>query len=154
MAKIQKMDGKVELNCSAEKVFETLRANQPNVSQLCSDAVPGVTLHQGDWHCAGSTFKWDLNMGGKPTYVVERTDAIDVENMKITRSIIDGELLTHYKSLKTHFQPIPKGNGKSCVMTYSLEYEKIDENAPEPHEFYNFCHGVFKKLGHQLSTHN
>ncbi|KAH9606839.1 hypothetical protein KSS87_020247 [Heliosperma pusillum] len=119
MAKMHKMDGKVELNCSAEKIFEALGPKLAHVPQLCPDLVHGIALHQG----------------GNSTYIIERTDEIDVKTMKITRSIIEGELLTYYKSLIIHFQPIPKGNGKSCVMVYTLEYEKIDENAPEPTEF-------------------
>ncbi|XP_074309764.1 MLP-like protein 31 [Silene latifolia] len=154
MAKMHKMDGKVELNCSAEKIFETLGAKLPHVPQLCSGAIPGISVHHGDLHSVGSTTKWDLNMGGKQTYVIGRNDAIDVENMKIIRSIIDGEIMTHYKSLKMQLQPISKGNGKSCVMMFSLEYEKMDEDAPDPTEFFNFVHNVFKKLGDQLSSVN
>ncbi|KAH9616399.1 hypothetical protein KSS87_013726 [Heliosperma pusillum] len=153
MAKMHKMDGKIELNCSAEKIFETLRARLPVVPGLCSDKIHGITVHQGDWVSAGSTHKWDLIMGGKQTSMIERTDEIDEHNMKITRSIIAGELMTHYKSMKALLQPISKGND-SCFMMFSLEYEKIDEDAPEPIEFFNFGLDVFNKLGHQLSSAN
>ncbi|XP_074309766.1 MLP-like protein 31 [Silene latifolia] len=155
MAKMHKMDGKVELNCSAQKIFETLGAKLAQVPKLCPGVISQITVQQGDWHSVGSIHKWDLNMGGKSIYAVGRNDAIDEKTLKINRTIVEGELLKYYKSLKLHFQPIPKGNnGKSCVMIFGLEYEKMDEDAPDPTEFFNFVHDVFVKLGHQLSVVN
>ncbi|XP_074301121.1 MLP-like protein 43 [Silene latifolia] len=154
MAKMHKMEEKIELNCSAEKIFEMLRAKQPDIPELCSDKIPGIKAHQGDWLSVGSTRKWDLNMGeNQPTYFIDRLDAVDEENMVITRSVIDGEMMKHYKSLKVHGQAIPKGNdNKSCVMVFSLEYEKIDEDAPEPNYLLDFGVGVLKDLSHHLSS--
>ncbi|KAH9606836.1 hypothetical protein KSS87_020244 [Heliosperma pusillum] len=155
MAKIHKMEERIELNCPAEKIFEMLRAKQPDIAELCSDKVPSIKAHQGDWLSVGSTRKWDLIIGEKTTYVIDRIDAIDEENMKITRSIIDGEIMTNYRSLIGHVQTIPKENDKnSCIFIASLEYEKINENAPEPKEFLNFGLGVIKQLGHSLNSAN
>ncbi|XP_074306663.1 MLP-like protein 43 [Silene latifolia] len=145
MAKMHKIEEKIELNCSADKIFEMLRAKQPDIPELCSDKIPSIEVHQGDWVSVGSTRKWDLNM--------DRIDAIDEENKVITRSVIDGEMMSHYKSLTAHVQAIPKGNdNKSCFIIASFEYEKIHEDAPEPKEFLNFGLGVLKDLGHHLSS--
>ncbi|XP_074309768.1 MLP-like protein 43 [Silene latifolia] len=153
MAKIHKLEEKVELNCPAEKIFEMLRAKQSDIPEICSDKVPSIKVHQGDWLSVGSTRKWDLNIGEKSTYIIDRIDAIDEENMKITRSVIEGEIMTHYKSLVGYVQAIPKGNdNKSCIFIGSLEYEKINEDAPEPKEFLNFGIGVIKELGHSLNS--
>lgn len=60
--------------------------------------------------------------------------------------------MRHYKTMKVHFQAIPKGN--TCLVKYGLEYEKIHESAPEPKEFHNFGINLFKHLGHHLSCAN
>ncbi|KAK9750830.1 hypothetical protein RND81_02G225100 [Saponaria officinalis] len=151
MAKMHKLEGKIELNCSAEKIFEIKKCD---VAEICSHKVPAIHGHHGDWHSVGSTRTWDFIIGEKTLHIVDRIEEVDEKNMTITRSVIDGDLMTHYKTLTTRFQTISKENGKSCIVKCSMEYEKINEDAPEPQELLSFGLGVLKELAHHISSAN
>ncbi|KAL9226254.1 hypothetical protein vseg_002086 [Gypsophila vaccaria] len=152
MAKMHKLEENVELKCKAAKIFEMLRSKQPEIPELCSNKVASIEAHQGDWLTVGSTRTWDLILGGKSSPIVDRIDEIDDKNMTIKRSVISGDIMTHYKSFTVLAQAKLKDNGNSCVVKCSLEYEKVTENAPEPYEFLNLGVSVLKELAAHLSS--
>ncbi|KAL9226255.1 hypothetical protein vseg_002087 [Gypsophila vaccaria] len=154
MAKMHKLEEDVELKCKAAKIFEMLRSKQPEIPELCSNKIASIEAHQGDWLTVGSTRKWDLIIGGKSSPIVDRIDEIDEENMILTRSVIDGDMMKHYKSLISKIHAISKDNGNSCVVKCSLEYEKLTENAPEPHDLFNLGVSVLRELAPLLSGAN
>ncbi|XP_074306662.1 MLP-like protein 43 [Silene latifolia] len=153
MSKVYKFEEKIEMNCSAQKIFDMLKVEKHDVTEVLSHKVPNIQARQGDWCTVGSTRKWDFIIGEKSTYLIDRLEALDEKNLKLTRSVIEGEMMCYCKTVLMHAQVIPKGyDDKSCVLKFVMEYEKINENAPEPKEFFNFGVGVFKELGNHLSS--
>ncbi|XP_010683257.2 MLP-like protein 34 [Beta vulgaris subsp. vulgaris] len=145
MANQKKLEGQVELNCSAKKLFEQIMAKLPDIHNICTSKVAKIEVHEDACTCVGSVRRWDCIIGGKSQYFIERIEAVDEENMKIHRKVIDGEVMKNYKSLENNIQVVSKGDG-NCIFVYSLEYEKVNEAAPEPHDVLEFALSVFKEL--------
>lgn len=75
-------------------------------------------------------------------------EEIDYENNKITFKVIEGNLLDQYKSFCCFFQVTPKGEGS--FVTWTLKYEKPNENVPEPAAMLQLCVGVTKDVAAKL----
>lgn len=77
-------------------------------------------------------------------------EAIDDENNSITYKIIEGDLLEHYKSFKGTIKSIPK-DGKTSIIHWTLEYEKLHGEIVDPHTLVDFAIDVSKSLEKHLS---
>ncbi|KNA22635.1 hypothetical protein SOVF_032630 [Spinacia oleracea] len=128
-------------------------AKQPNIPNICFNMCR-VEAHQGDWERVGSTRRWDYNIDGKSQYLIERIEINDEKNKIIHRRAIDGDIMKNqYKTFASTLCVIPKGNS-CCVVKISLEYEKMNEDAPEPHQLLQFGLVIFKDLASHLSNVN
>ncbi|XP_021748263.1 major latex protein 146-like [Chenopodium quinoa] len=137
MAQLRKLEGEVEVKCSAEMLFKMNMAKQPNIPNICSNMCR-VEAHQD----------------GKSEYLIERIEANDEKNKIIHRSAIDGDIMkTHCKTFSSTLYIIPKGHA-CCVVKITLEYEKMNEDAPEPHQLLHFGLAIFKDLARHLTNAN
>ena len=72
----------------------------------------------------------------------EVIEAIDDEKLSTTFKVIEGDMITtEYKSFTAIVQATPKGEG-SCLSHWTFEYEKLNENVPDPQtllEFWIHC---------------
>ncbi|XP_021722976.1 MLP-like protein 28 [Chenopodium quinoa] len=151
MAQLRKLEGEVEVKCSAEMLFKMNMAKQPNIPNICSNMCR-VEAHQGNWESVGSTRRWDYIIDGKSEYLIERIEANDEKNKIIHRSAIDGDIMkTHYKTFSSTLCIIPKGH-EFCAVKITLEYEKMSEDAPEPHQLLHFGLAIFKDLARHLTN--
>lgn len=86
-----------------------------------------------------------MRADGKSQFLIERIEEIDEKNRKVNRKVIEGELMKHYKTLYNTIEIIETGDA-TCKVVFSLEYEKINEDAPEPHNVLQFSAGFFKEI--------
>ena len=57
-----------------------------------------------------------------------------------------------YKTFVSTLETIP--NGQDCLVKWSIEYEKLEEDAPEPQPELEFLIGLVKDLGdHHVTNH-
>ncbi|KAG7980265.1 hypothetical protein I3843_05G173900 [Carya illinoinensis] len=77
-----------------------------------------------------------------PTYM-QKVDL--VEEM---RTVIGGLLVEAYKSFKFVFQAIPKKEG--CVVRWTVEYEKLDAEIPDPKQMLQFAADLMKEIDDNL----
>lgn len=68
MAQIRKLEGQIELNCSAEKLFKMNMVKQANIPNICANMCK-VEAYQGDWESVGSTRRWDYVIGIVPFFL-------------------------------------------------------------------------------------
>jgi len=72
----------------------------------------------------------------------EVIEAIDDEKLSTTFKVIEGDMITtEYKNFIAVVQATPKGEG-SCLAHFTFEYEKLNENVPDPQtllEFWIHC---------------
>ncbi|KAL2940079.1 MLP-like protein 31 [Bienertia sinuspersici] len=59
MAKLQKVEGQIELKCHADKFFEVWCQKPYLVTKMCPKKFPKIELHEGDWHKVGGVTTWN-----------------------------------------------------------------------------------------------
>lgn len=65
-------------------------------------------------------------------------EAIDDENKTITIKKLDGDLLKYYKTMKVKVQAIGPSEGGSSSVKWTLEYEKHNDDIPDPIKYIDF----------------
>ncbi|KAH9746315.1 MLP-like protein 43 [Citrus sinensis] len=111
----------VEIKAPASTVREYFCSKLHHVSSACPDKVQSVDLLEGEWGKAGSV---------------------------IFGRYANGNLLDQYKSFCCFFQVTPKGEGS--FVTWTLKYEKPNENVPEPAAMLQLCVDVTKDVAAKL----
>ncbi|KAG7970151.1 hypothetical protein I3843_07G067900 [Carya illinoinensis] len=109
----------------------------------------GCALHEGDWGTEGSVICWDYVHDGKAKVVKEIVEAIDEQNHSVTFKVVAGDLMEEYKSFKAVLQATPKSEGS--VVHWTLEYEKLSADVPEPNTSLQFVLDLSKDIGSHLS---
>lgn len=67
-----------------------------------------------------------------------KVEALDEENKSISFAVIEGDILKLYNSFKTKLEAIENANGGDLVK-WTIEFEKADENAPNPDLYVDFA---------------
>lgn len=78
------------------------------------------------------------------TFCKERIEVADDENKQVSYSVIDGELVSFYKPFKATLQVVPKGEGG--LVKWCLQYEKVNEEVPQPDILKETAAKTFKGL--------
>ncbi|KAG8382756.1 hypothetical protein BUALT_Bualt05G0110400 [Buddleja alternifolia] len=111
-------------------VFYKLIKEPHLISNICPDTIQSVDLLSGHWGAVGSVVVWTCVLDGEKMVAKEMIESID-ENMKsITYKVLDGDLLKMYKTFK--FIINVDKNGEDNLVTWTLEYEKMTEDVPDP----------------------
>jgi hypothetical protein len=88
---------------------------------------------------------------GKTCFCKERIEDIDKENNKITYKVLGGELLEDYKSFKFIMQIVPNPQREGSVVHWIVEYEKLNNNVPNPHSMFHLSVEVLKYVDAHLA---
>ena len=86
---------------------------------------------------------------GKKCVAKELVESVDKENNKLTFKVIEGDVMEDYKSFKLIIQANPQENGS--VVHWTLEYEKLKDNTPDPHAVLQLLTDVTKEIGAHLA---
>ncbi|GLT78419.1 hypothetical protein SLA2020_499560 [Shorea laevis] len=108
----------VEYKTPADKVYEFWSCNFKDIPKACSKIIHSIELVQD----------------GKTGTCEEIVEAMDCKKKYMSLKVIGGNLLDHYRSIKFILEQVtPKGDGASTVC-WTMEYEKLNENVPDPIE--------------------
>ncbi|XWS69346.1 hypothetical protein CRYUN_Cryun04dG0171400 [Craigia yunnanensis] len=91
---------------------------------------------QGDWKSAGSIIEWTYAAPGNIETVKQTIEAIDDKSKTITCSMLDGDVMKYYKTLKSSFNVTASGQGS--LVKWTVEYEKQNESIPAPIKYKDF----------------
>ncbi|OMO99690.1 hypothetical protein COLO4_13144 [Corchorus olitorius] len=150
MAQIRKMDCQVEIKSSAEQFFDAFKNNIHLMPKLANQVIQDVQLVQGDWQSVGCVRFWTFTVGeGKTETATEQWEAVDDESRMITFKLVGGRLMNDYKSFKSFLKVAPKGEGS--LATWTIEYEKQNDNNPEPVAYSDFYATWIKNVDANLS---
>ncbi|OMO99687.1 hypothetical protein COLO4_13141 [Corchorus olitorius] len=150
MAQIRKMDCQVEIKSSAEQFFDAFKNNMQLMPKLASQIIKDVKLVQGDdWQSVGSVRLWTYTLGGETENASEQLEAIDNESKMLTFKLVGGQMMNAYKSLKFFLKVTPKDEGS--LVDWSMEYEKQNDNIPEPVAYKDILATWFKSVDANLS---
>ncbi|KAF2316692.1 hypothetical protein GH714_042033 [Hevea brasiliensis] len=148
MALKVKLETEVEVKVPADKAFSIFRSQIHQLPNIASHMVHKAEIHEGDWEAVGSIKSWTYTVEGNVLSLKEMVEKIDEENKSITYKVADGDALKLYKSMKVTIQATAKNDGNS-FLKYIIDYEKVKENAPDPHPYLEFGARVIK----QVETH-
>ncbi|XP_054825380.1 MLP-like protein 43 [Prosopis cineraria] len=140
----------VHINSAAEKFHENFINGSHHIANVSPDKVKTVVLHQGDWGKEGSIIIWNFVLDGKACVAKELVEAIDTERNLITFRFLEGDVLDHYKSFKATIQVTPKDN-KGSVVHWTLEYEKLHPQVPDPHSMIQLAIDLSNDIDAQLT---
>ncbi|MED6172378.1 hypothetical protein PIB30_049520 [Stylosanthes scabra] len=132
-SKIQKLESVFDIKADAKQFYDVYCNKTHHVAKACPEKVQTVEIHQGEWGSERSIISWNFVHDGNASVCKEIIEDIDKENNKMSHRVLEGDLLKHhYKSFKFLLHVVPKKEGGSKVH-WTLEYEKMNENIPEPH---------------------
>ncbi|XP_057525988.1 kirola-like [Amaranthus tricolor] len=139
MAQLYRLQGQIELKCEADKFFDVWAHKIYLVQKICPDKVQKTVLNKGEWHKPGAelTGYYVINDVGESASIKTRVDEIDEKNRCVVHSYHEGYIMEKlYRSFTSKMQVTPKGKG--CVITWSYEYEKMIEDAPDANLYLHF----------------
>ncbi|KAI3838721.1 hypothetical protein MKX03_035560 [Papaver bracteatum] len=135
---VGKLVTELEVNCDAEKYYKIWKHHE-EVPQAVSHLFTGVKVIQGDGLVSGCIKEWDYVFEGKAMSAKEETTHDD-EARTLHHRLFEGELMKDYKKFDSIIQVNPKPNGHGCIVTWSIEYEKMKEDSPVPFGYLAFFH--------------
>ncbi|XP_019167611.1 PREDICTED: kirola-like [Ipomoea nil] len=146
-----KLVSKIEIKSDGDVFHELFRYRPHNISTMSSDKIHGCELHEGEWGTVGSVICWTFTHDGKKKIAKEIIEAIDEEHKTVKFKVIGGELTEHYKSLSLNVHVDTRGINN--LVTWTIEFEKLNESIPEPHTLMQFVLDVTKDIEtHHLMT--
>ncbi|KAI9169281.1 hypothetical protein LWI28_010095 [Acer negundo] len=130
MSLICQVETDIEIKTPADKFHEVFSCRPHHMSNVTSEKIQGVELHEGEWGKVGSIIFWNYMHDGVAETAKEVIEAIDDENYSTTFRVIEGHLLEKYKDFDATVQVTPKKDGGSLVH-WTIKYEKANEQAQD-----------------------
>ncbi|RZC61295.1 hypothetical protein C5167_023053 [Papaver somniferum] len=134
MAQLHKLGFETEIKCSADKFFGMFSHNITQLPKCVPNIYKSVEVIQGDETSIGSIKLWKYDVEGREMIVKEKVTAFDKEKRSITHEMVEGELANYYKAIAVKLDVVPKQGaaGTASLVTWSLEFEKVNEDIPNP----------------------
>ncbi|GMN28547.1 hypothetical protein TIFTF001_002096 [Ficus carica] len=137
----------------AESLYGFFKNNMPRFVHMFPRNIQSVQIQGGGDVRAGCVMFWkyDLGITGAPMTARVKVEEIDDHNKSITMTILEGDVLKMYKSFKAKISFIEGEYGTSKV-NWSLSYEKLNDNAPDPDHYVNFAVKLSKGMDTYLRS--
>ncbi|XP_047308267.1 kirola-like [Impatiens glandulifera] len=134
---LSKLVKQVEIKSDGDVFHELFRFQPHHISNISPTNIQNVDLHEGDWGTIGSVIFWNYTHDGKEKVAKERIEAIDEEKKSVTFNVIEGDLLELYKICI--FTVHVDTDGENNLVTWTVEYEKLNEDVEDPTSMLDFC---------------
>ncbi|EYU31821.1 hypothetical protein ABFS82_12G066800 [Erythranthe guttata] len=146
-----KLVSETSIKSDGDVFHEIFRHRPHHISDMSPDHIQGVDLHDGEWGTVGSQIFWKYTHEGKKEVAKNIIEAIDEEKKSVTFKVTEGDMMELYKAFKltVHVDT----TGEDNVVTWTLEYEKLNEDVSEPHTLMDLCVNMTKDIeSHHLSA--
>ncbi|KAL1828968.1 hypothetical protein ACET3Z_007380 [Daucus carota] len=139
-----KLVSSIEINSCSDVFHDIFRHRPHQISEMSPTKIKACDLHEGDWGTVGSVIFWNYTHDGKEKVAKEIIESIDEEKKSVKFKVVEGDLLELYKSfsLTCHVDT----DGEKNLVTWTLEYEKLNESVEDPHTLMEFCLHVTKDI--------
>ncbi|KAJ9708434.1 hypothetical protein PVL29_000463 [Vitis rotundifolia] len=131
MAQIAKMEVQAEIKSPASKFHEVYSRKS-------------IEVVEGEWKALGSVQLWTYFIGGNTEEAKLVAERVDEENKTVTMNVVEGDILKYFKIFKCTIQVTVKD--KDSLVTWSVEYEKLNESGPAPDAYLNFAMGIVENI--------
>ncbi|KAL6286062.1 hypothetical protein ACE6H2_010452 [Prunus campanulata] len=122
--KAETVEAEVEIKSNADKLFKLISNQHHDVPKASSANVHDVAVHEGDWETSGYVKLW------KYTLVLQLWK--DHMCWRTTKAI---------RSFSRSLQRVKEG-----LVKITLEYQRLNENDPPPHEYLRFLVNVIQDI--------
>ncbi|KAL8471042.1 hypothetical protein ACS0TY_033566 [Phlomoides rotata] len=139
-----KLVSTIDIKSDGDVFHEIFRERPHHISDMSPDYIKNVDLHDGEWGTVGSIIFWNYTHDGKECVAKEIIEGIDEEKKSVTFKVIEGDLLEVYDSFKLTVHVDTNRNDN--MVTWTLEYVKKNEDAPDPQSLMDFCLAVTKDI--------
>ncbi|KAI3876745.1 hypothetical protein MKW92_014929 [Papaver armeniacum] len=127
-----------ELKCSADKFYNLFRHNAMQIPKIFPDYFKSVKIIKGDGSL-GTIRRWQYVAPGassKEMVLKDIVKSVDDENRSITFGVLEGDILTHYKSFDFTLTVTPKDihniEQSGSKVKWWIQYEKRTEDVRSP----------------------
>ncbi|XP_059291501.1 kirola-like [Lycium ferocissimum] len=134
-----KLVSQIEMKCAGHLLHEHFKSNPHKTSTMSPNKVTNFALHEGQLGHTGSVVSWKFILGGKERHA-KQVLHIDDSKKSITFNFVEGYMNELYKSMTVTLTA--DGNW----MTWTIVYEKLNENIPEPIDLLELTIGLLKDL--------
>eukprot|EP00262_Sarcandra_glabra_P011091 TRINITY_DN26796_c0_g1_i1.p1 TRINITY_DN26796_c0_g1~~TRINITY_DN26796_c0_g1_i1.p1 ORF type:complete len:169 (+),score=45.42 TRINITY_DN26796_c0_g1_i1:50-508(+) len=126
-----KLEVEVELKSGADKFWEAIKESSTLFPKIFPEQYKSIEILEGDGKSVGTIrlLKYGEAMP-IVTFSKEKIVAADETNKVVSYSVVEGEIVNFYKNLVATLQITPKGDGH--LAKWSVEYEKANEEVPDP----------------------
>ncbi|XP_050372026.1 MLP-like protein 34 [Argentina anserina] len=159
-SKFGKVETHIDIKACAERFYD-IWLNKPHqipnmITSHTRARLTSVDVHGDDRHSGGKVgtlSSWNYVQDGKAKVAEEIIESIERENKSVTWKVIGGDLLEHYKSFKFILQITTQNGDQALSVAYwILEYEKVNDNVPDPHGLLQLVIDVNKDVDAHLNT--
>ncbi|XP_020589031.1 MLP-like protein 423 [Phalaenopsis equestris] len=141
-----KLETEVEVTSPADKFWGSIRDSTELFPKIFPQHYQSIKVIEGDGKSDGNKSAIDM-VAGVPfvKFAKEKVEFVDDANKQVKYSVIDGELLSYYKSFRPTLQVASKGDGVA-VVKWTVEYEKVNDEVPPPELIQEMAVQTFKDL--------
>ncbi|KAJ9564001.1 hypothetical protein OSB04_009161 [Centaurea solstitialis] len=139
-----KLVNHITIKSDGDVFHEMFRYKPHKISDICPRRIQGVDLHDGEWGTIGSIISWNYFHDGKAKVTKEVIEAIDEEKKSVCFKVVEGDLMEAYKSFFITVHVDTKG--EDSLVTWSFEYEKLNEKVEDPNTLMEFCLDLTKDI--------
>ncbi|KAL3501902.1 hypothetical protein ACH5RR_036351 [Cinchona calisaya] len=132
-----KMIGQTEIKGAGGDVFHDIISRRPHhLTNMSPVKVKGFTLINGGLGTVGSVICWNYTHEGKEKIGKQIIEDVDEVKQSVRFKMIEGDLMELYKSFIITYHVDKEGDYN--LVTWTLEYEKLNENTPHPGTLLDF----------------
>ncbi|CAK9152123.1 unnamed protein product [Ilex paraguariensis] len=139
-----KLVAQTEIKSDGDVFHEILRYRPHHITNMSPSIIQGVSIHEGEWGTVGSIMFWNYTHDGKEKVAKQTIQAVDEEKKSVTFKVIEGDLMKLYKSfiITAHVDT----KGKSNLVTWTLDYEKLNDRVEDPNTLMDSILAVTKDI--------
>ncbi|XP_026438278.1 major latex protein 15-like [Papaver somniferum] len=137
-----------EVNCNADKYYEMFKQHE-DVPKAIPHIFSAVKVVDGHGTTSGCVKHWDYIHEGKREFVHEKT-TYDDETRTICHSAFRGDVMKAYKKFDPILVVKPKANGHGSIVSWTINYEKINEDSPVPISYLGFFQSSIDDLNSHI----
>ncbi|XP_019160364.1 PREDICTED: kirola-like [Ipomoea nil] len=135
-----KLIGQVEISFHGDLYHDIIGARPHHLPSMTS----GVHAVDGQWGTVGYTTIFKYTQDGKTEIAEKVIDAIDDEKKMVKYRVTKGDPLKSYKSFILTCQV--DSNGDDHFVSWTIDYEKLKEEIPEPLTYLDFLLKMTKEM--------
>ncbi|XP_026445023.1 MLP-like protein 423 [Papaver somniferum] len=112
-----------------------------------------VQILAGDGKSVGTVRLWNFVSGttNARRKTTEKIVSMDDESRTLIFSLIGGEAMQLYKTIQYTMSAAPiKGNEQSCLVKWTLDYEKQNDDVPPPNHLVEFATYIIEGIASHL----